>query len=403
MISWQSIMSVFNTKGTLLKWLKTLDKSLKDGVLESVTVNSVSEGVITLSFNFADGSVITTPNIDIPQGAQGEQGPQGIPGTNGTNGESFKPKGEWVSDNEYHPFDYVTYQGSSYLCTETIIDGTDAPPIDTAHWQLVAEKGDQGEPGTSPTGNIIEYEETLPTASETSPAFVQTPDSILYKKYYGNYIPSYNNVQGVWTWDLGANVGWNGTINCKFMSNGQTFNSIILQYDESSETQTMYYDSTKVYEETLAYGHTWTNKNYEKIDFGNVPQKINAESIFWELYRADIVSESVFITYEYKRICETNNVTFKISYSSQVPMGSKSYIKPYIKPQSQNDYIFGFGCGGYTLLSSFSFCGEGAVFFVWGSGYRLNGNIVILDNLTYDNAAQVFLTDGDVIELLYQN
>lgn len=150
MISWQSIMSVFNTKGTLLKWLKTLDQSLKDGVLETVTVNSVSEGVITLSFNFADGSVITTPEIDIPHGAQG---PQGIPGTNGANGkdgESFKPMGEWVTDNEYHPFDYVTYQGSSYLCTETIIDGTDAPPLDTAHWQLVAEKGEQGEPGTGP-------------------------------------------------------------------------------------------------------------------------------------------------------------------------------------------------------------------------------------------------------------
>ena len=144
MISWQSIMSVFNTKGTLLKWLKTLDQSLKDGVLESVTVNSVSEGVITLSFNFVDGSVITTPQIDIPQGAPGKDGPKG------ENGESFNPMGEWVTENEYHPFDYVTYQGSSYLCTETIIDGTDAPPIDTAHWQLVAEKGDPGDPGMGP-------------------------------------------------------------------------------------------------------------------------------------------------------------------------------------------------------------------------------------------------------------
>ena len=150
MISWQSIMSVFNTKGTLLKWLKTLDQSLQDGVLQSVTVNSVSDGVITLSFNFADGSVITTPQIDIPQGAQGPEGPQGVPGVNGTNGESFNPMGEWVTENGYHPFDYVTYAGSSYLCTATIIDGTDAPPIDTAHWQLVAEKGDPGDPGTGP-------------------------------------------------------------------------------------------------------------------------------------------------------------------------------------------------------------------------------------------------------------
>lgn len=141
MISWQSIMSVFNTKGTLLKWLKTLDQSLKDGVLQSVSVNPVSTGVITLTFNFADGSTITTPQIDLPQGAPGKEGPKGA------NGESFNPMGEWVIDNEYHPFDYVTYMGSSYLCTETIIDGTDAPPIDTAHWQLVAEKGDQGAQG----------------------------------------------------------------------------------------------------------------------------------------------------------------------------------------------------------------------------------------------------------------
>lgn len=83
MISWQSIMSVFNTKGTLLKWLKTLDQSLKDGVLQSVSVNPVSTGVITLSFNFADGTTITTPKIDLPQG---ERGPQGVPGTDGTDG-----------------------------------------------------------------------------------------------------------------------------------------------------------------------------------------------------------------------------------------------------------------------------------------------------------------------------
>ena len=76
-------MSVFNTKGTLLKWLQKLEKALKDGVLESVTVNSVSEGVITLSFNFADGSTITTPQIELPEG---ERGPQGVPGADGADG-----------------------------------------------------------------------------------------------------------------------------------------------------------------------------------------------------------------------------------------------------------------------------------------------------------------------------
>lgn len=83
MISWQSIMSVFNTKGTLLKWLKTLDQSLQDGVLQSVSVNSVSAGVITLTFNFADGTTITTPQIELPEG---ERGPQGVPGADGADG-----------------------------------------------------------------------------------------------------------------------------------------------------------------------------------------------------------------------------------------------------------------------------------------------------------------------------
>lgn len=83
MISWQSIMSVFNTKGTLLKWLQKLEKALKDGVLQSVSVNPVSTGVITLSFNFADGTTITTPQIDLPQG---ERGPQGVPGADGADG-----------------------------------------------------------------------------------------------------------------------------------------------------------------------------------------------------------------------------------------------------------------------------------------------------------------------------
>ena len=83
MISWESILSVFNTKGTLLKWLQKLEKALKDGVLLSVTVNTVSAGVITLTFNFADGTTITTPQSNLPEG---ERGPQGVPGADGADG-----------------------------------------------------------------------------------------------------------------------------------------------------------------------------------------------------------------------------------------------------------------------------------------------------------------------------
>lgn len=275
MISWESILSVFDTKGTLLKWLQELEKTLNNGVLQSVSVNPVSTGVITLSFNFADGTTITTPQIDLPQGLPGPQGvpgadgadgkdgtngrdalvqnralssanisspmaipldalnrtavvgepivmfatdttenktymligtvtnvgspgvnpyvfvtysnkvditgmtgPQGIPGTNGKDGESFNPMGHWIGDNEYHPFDYVNYGGSSYLCTATIIDGTDAPPIDTAHWQLVAEKGDAGEAPGSGGGSGIYKHYITDAEGSTATIFTNSADTL---------------------------------------------------------------------------------------------------------------------------------------------------------------------------------------------------------------------------------
>lgn len=83
MISWESILSVFDTKGTLLKWLQKLEKALNNAVLRSVSVNTVSTGVITLTFNFADGTTIVTPQIELPEG---ERGPQGVPGADGADG-----------------------------------------------------------------------------------------------------------------------------------------------------------------------------------------------------------------------------------------------------------------------------------------------------------------------------
>lgn len=176
MISWQSIMSVFNTKGTLLKWLKKLDQSLKDGVLETVTVNSVSEGVITLSFNFADGSVITTPQIDIPQGAQGLQGPQGPKGDPGPQG----PQGP---------------------------------------------QGPKGDPGEAPAGTVtqstvIERPESLPTATADSPDFVEV-GGVLYRKK----ATEGGSLLGTWVWNSFINSTTN-TFNFSFTSNDTQYTGI---------------------------------------------------------------------------------------------------------------------------------------------------------------------------------
>ena len=102
MINKQTIISSFDEKGTLLKWLKTVEDALANASLSTVQLITISDDQIRLSFVFADGSSVTSPTIRLPQGPtgatgatgpqgpQGEQGPQGIQGPQGPKGEDGK-------------------------------------------------------------------------------------------------------------------------------------------------------------------------------------------------------------------------------------------------------------------------------------------------------------------------
>lgn len=52
-------------------------------------------------------------------------------------------KGDYSASTTYEVGDGVTYQGSYYVAAMQ----TDAPPSDTANWQLVVERGEQGAKG----------------------------------------------------------------------------------------------------------------------------------------------------------------------------------------------------------------------------------------------------------------
>lgn len=85
-----------------------------------------------------------------PQGATGPEGPQGPQGPAGEPGASINNMGGWIADNEYHPLDVVTYQGSSYICDVEITGSTTPPSDDPTHWSVLAQKGDTG--ATGPQG-----------------------------------------------------------------------------------------------------------------------------------------------------------------------------------------------------------------------------------------------------------
>ena len=71
MINWQSILSSFDDKPTLLEWLKKVQKALNESALTTVTVTQEKVGKvnnITLAFNFQDGTKIVAPAFTVQDG-----------------------------------------------------------------------------------------------------------------------------------------------------------------------------------------------------------------------------------------------------------------------------------------------------------------------------------------------
>lgn len=71
MINWQSILSSFDDKPTLLEWLKKVQKALNESALTTVTVTQEKAGrvnSITLTFNFQDGTKIVAPAFTVNDG-----------------------------------------------------------------------------------------------------------------------------------------------------------------------------------------------------------------------------------------------------------------------------------------------------------------------------------------------
>ena len=89
MINLRTLLSTFDEKGTLLKWLKKVEAALANASLETVQVVVVDATHIKMKFVFADGTFVESPSITLPQGTQGiqgEQGPQGPQGPTGPQG-----------------------------------------------------------------------------------------------------------------------------------------------------------------------------------------------------------------------------------------------------------------------------------------------------------------------------
>lgn len=82
MINYNTILSSYDERGTLLKWLKTLQEALEGGALSSVTTTTGDDYVI-FHFVFADGTSVNSPAIPLEAGPKGDKGDKGDTGPQG--------------------------------------------------------------------------------------------------------------------------------------------------------------------------------------------------------------------------------------------------------------------------------------------------------------------------------
>lgn len=165
MIKLNTILSSFDDKATLLKWLKKVEKALADSVLESITAEAVTATTSKLVFHFADKSTIETPAFTV-KGDKGDTGATGPQGPQGTTGPTCIYYTEIIdSDTEFENFEFEktkfskeVEQGDKFFVIDTNSDlgvfltvgavNIDKGTAFTAHFiSRVDLKGPQGQQG----------------------------------------------------------------------------------------------------------------------------------------------------------------------------------------------------------------------------------------------------------------
>ena len=93
MINYETILSTFDDKLTLMQWLQKVEQALEGAGLESVEIHQQTPTTAYFKFVFADGTSVTTPSIMLPRGAKGDTGATGATGATGNGIASISKTG----------------------------------------------------------------------------------------------------------------------------------------------------------------------------------------------------------------------------------------------------------------------------------------------------------------------
>lgn len=137
MININTILSTFDERGTLLKWLKTTNDALKNASLKSVEAVQPTATTLQLKFIFADDSSLLSPPITLPKGEQGDPGKDAtLPGyINFFNGQLVSTSYDTNEFNFKAPFEMKASETGEVLKTgdfnfKILIGGSDFIAVD---------------------------------------------------------------------------------------------------------------------------------------------------------------------------------------------------------------------------------------------------------------------------------
>lgn len=145
MINRDTILSVFNGKGTLLKWLQKLETILSGDTLTGAEIVNQTTTTAQIKFMFGDGSTLLSDPFPILKGETGPQGPKGDTGATGPQG----PKGDTGATGRAGVEITDIISGTPYIAGENTVT-----PItitysngETTEFTVTAKTGEAGPQG----------------------------------------------------------------------------------------------------------------------------------------------------------------------------------------------------------------------------------------------------------------
>lgn len=147
---------------------------------------------------------------------------------------------------------------------------------------------------------VIEYAEQLPTATETSPNFIQTPDGTLYRKK----AVEGSGLLGTWVFKDTLVLSGRNTFNVSFTSNGSPYTKMSYITGVANDLS---YGSEVVYSEVRGMGG-WNNTAFKTINITDISALTNVEE-FTTLMKTNATGGGASVTYEYVAMQEVPTPT----------------------------------------------------------------------------------------------